>query len=108
MLLTWLCLALVFVLPSTLGSTSLLRLGQQQLPIQKQSTTPVPLVDLQVFAPPAIPQGGTNCTVELLKHSFGNGSYNNPVVVQYAPPSAPSCGEVGKWATIAMNLSVYT
>lgn len=79
---------------------------ERRVPLSTDDPTVSPLADLQVFAPPAIPKGGKSCSLELLKHSFGDGSYNAPAIVRYIPPTAPSCGEIGKWATIALNLSV--
>ncbi|RDB29168.1 Peptide-N4-(N-acetyl-beta-glucosaminyl)asparagine amidase A [Hypsizygus marmoreus] len=70
--------------------------------------TVAPLLDLQVFAPPVVPRGGSSCTLELLRHSFGDGSYNTPAIMPYIPPTAPDCGAVGKWAAISLNLSVYS
>jgi hypothetical protein len=79
---------------------------ERRVPLSTDDPTVAPLADLQVFAPPAVPNDGESCAVELLKHSFGDGSYNTPAIVHYAPPTAPDCGEVGKWAAIGLNLSV--
>ncbi|KAG7450728.1 uncharacterized protein BT62DRAFT_1001519 [Guyanagaster necrorhizus] len=68
-------------------------------------STVTPLVDLQVFAPPVVPQGGQSCQVELLTHSFGDGSYNNAVVT-YSSPTNSECGNIGQWAAISLNISV--
>ncbi|KAK7064714.1 peptide N-acetyl-beta-D-glucosaminyl asparaginase amidase A-domain-containing protein [Favolaschia claudopus] len=81
---------------------------ERRVPLSTNDPTVAPLVDLQVFAPPVTPRNGKSCTVTLLKHTFGDGSYNAPAVVDYIPPTDESCGEVGKWAAISMNLSVYS
>ncbi|KAJ7171872.1 peptide N-acetyl-beta-D-glucosaminyl asparaginase amidase A-domain-containing protein [Mycena crocata] len=81
---------------------------ERRVPLSTNDPTVAPLIDLQVFAPPATPKNGESCAVTLLTHSFGDGSFNAPAVVQYTPPADPSCGEVGKWATISLNLSVYS
>ncbi|TFK76678.1 hypothetical protein BDN72DRAFT_884390 [Pluteus cervinus] len=81
---------------------------EKRVPLMTDDPTAAPLIDLQVFAPPVVPRNGPSCTVELLKHTFGIGSYNAPAVIPYTPPTDPSCGEVGKWAAVSMNLSVYS
>ncbi|KAJ6569612.1 peptide N-acetyl-beta-D-glucosaminyl asparaginase amidase A-domain-containing protein [Mycena capillaripes] len=81
---------------------------ERRVPLSTNDPTVAPLVDLQVFAPPATPNNGKSCTVTLLKHTFGDGSFNAPAIVDYVPPTDSSCGEVGKWATIGLNLSVYS
>ncbi|KAJ6573981.1 peptide N-acetyl-beta-D-glucosaminyl asparaginase amidase A-domain-containing protein, partial [Mycena vulgaris] len=81
---------------------------ERRVPLSTNDPTAAPLIDLQVFAPPVSPKNGKSCTVTLLQHSFGDGSFNAPAVVEYAPPTHASCGEVGKWATISLNLSVYS
>ncbi|KAJ7642299.1 peptide N-acetyl-beta-D-glucosaminyl asparaginase amidase A-domain-containing protein [Mycena rosella] len=81
---------------------------ERRVPLSTDDPTVAPLVDLQVFAPPVVPKNGESCTVTLLQHSFGDGSFNAPAVVEYIPPTHSSCGEVGKWATISLNLSVYS
>lgn len=78
----------------------------KRVPLSTNDPTVAPLIDLQVFAPPVVPVGGSRCTLELLRHSFGEGSFNAPAVVRYVPPAFSACGEIGKWATIALNLSV--
>ncbi|KAJ7456451.1 peptide N-acetyl-beta-D-glucosaminyl asparaginase amidase A-domain-containing protein [Mycena latifolia] len=80
----------------------------RRVPLSTNDPTVAPLIDLQVFAPPVTPKNATSCTEILLEHSFGDGSYNAPAVVEYTPPTHPSCGEVGKWAAISLNLSVYS
>ncbi|KAK7041711.1 hypothetical protein VNI00_009000 [Paramarasmius palmivorus] len=80
---------------------------EKRVPLMTDDPTVAPLIDLQIFAPPVTPKDGTKCEVELLKHSFGDGSYGAPAVVPYSPPTGESCGEVGKWAAISLNLSVY-
>ncbi|KAF9456805.1 peptide N-acetyl-beta-D-glucosaminyl asparaginase amidase A-domain-containing protein [Collybia nuda] len=79
---------------------------ERRVPLSTDDPTVAPLAELQVFAPPTIPDGGNSCSLELLKHSFGDGSYNTPAVIRYAPPTSPSCGEIGKWAAITLNLTV--
>ncbi|KAJ7139541.1 peptide N-acetyl-beta-D-glucosaminyl asparaginase amidase A-domain-containing protein [Mycena epipterygia] len=81
---------------------------QRRVPLSTNDPIVAPLIDLQVYAPPVTPKNGKSCTVTLLQHSFGDGSYNSPTVVDYTPPTDPSCGEVGQWATISLNLSVYS
>lgn len=81
---------------------------ERRVPLSTDDLTVAPLIDLQVFAPPATPKNGKRCSVTLLQHSFGDGSYNAPAVVAYTPPTDPACGEVGKWAAISLNLSVYS
>ncbi|KAJ7356751.1 peptide N-acetyl-beta-D-glucosaminyl asparaginase amidase A-domain-containing protein [Mycena albidolilacea] len=81
---------------------------ERRVPLSTNDPTIAPLIDLQVFAPPAVPKQGTSCTVILLNHTFGDGSFNAPAIVAYVPPTDASCGEVGNWATISMNLSVYS
>ncbi|TFK40918.1 peptide N-acetyl-beta-D-glucosaminyl asparaginase amidase A-domain-containing protein [Crucibulum laeve] len=49
-----------------------------------------------------------SCTVELISHSFGDGSYNAPAVVKYKPPTGPGCGKIGDWVAISVNLTVYS
>ncbi|KAK1229550.1 hypothetical protein PQX77_007376 [Marasmius sp. AFHP31] len=79
---------------------------EKRVPLMTDDPTVAPLVDLQIFAPPVVPKGGKSCQIELLKHSFGDGSFDNPTVVPYSPPTAEDCGEVGQWAAISLNLSV--
>ena len=43
----------------------------KRVPLMTDDPTISPLVDLQVFAPPVVPLGGTNCEIELMRHSFG-------------------------------------
>jgi hypothetical protein len=81
---------------------------ERRVPLMTDDSTRAPLVDLQVFAPPVVPKSGSKCTVTLLKHGFGDGSYGTPTVVPYAPPTAKACGPVGKWAAISLNLTVYS
>ncbi|GLB36566.1 putative peptide-N4-(N-acetyl-beta-glucosaminyl)asparagine amidase A [Lyophyllum shimeji] len=81
---------------------------EARVPLMTDDPTVAPLVDLQVFAPPVVPEGGSHCAVELSKHSFGVGSYGAPAVVPYIPPAADGCGEIGKWAAISLNLSSYS
>ncbi|KAF8887761.1 peptide N-acetyl-beta-D-glucosaminyl asparaginase amidase A-domain-containing protein [Infundibulicybe gibba] len=80
---------------------------EKRVPLSTDDNTVAPLVDLQVYAPPAIPADGTSCSVQLLSHSFGDGSFNEPVVVPYTPPASSACGEIGKWSVIALNLTVH-
>ncbi|KZV91488.1 hypothetical protein EXIGLDRAFT_615646 [Exidia glandulosa HHB12029] len=68
--------------------------------------TVAPLYSVQVHAPTDVPAHGTSCTVTLLEHSFGVGSYNAPAVVAYAPPTDKACGAVGEWAAVTMTLNV--
>lgn len=81
---------------------------EKRVPLSTNDSTVAPLIDLQVFAPPVVPKDGTSCIVELLKHTFGDGSYGSPTVVAYVPPTTKDCGEVGEWAAISLNLSVYS
>ncbi|KAF7340114.1 Peptide-n4-(N-acetyl-beta-glucosaminyl)asparagine amidase a [Mycena venus] len=81
---------------------------ERRVPLMTDDPTVAPLIDLQVFAPPVVPKNGESCTVTLLNHTFGDGSFNAPAIVDYVPPTEASCGEVGKWATISMNLSVFS
>ncbi|PBK70321.1 hypothetical protein ARMSODRAFT_911824 [Armillaria solidipes] len=78
----------------------------KRVPLMTDDHTVAPLVDLQVFAPPVVPQEGPSCQVELLRHSFGDGSYNNPAIVAYSPPTDSDCGDIGQWAAISLNVSV--
>jgi hypothetical protein len=81
---------------------------EPRVPLSTNDKTSAPLVDLQVFAPPVVPSGGSKCVVELLKHDFGDGSYDSPAIAAYTPPGAAACGKVGQWAAISLNLSVYS
>ncbi|KAG9223229.1 hypothetical protein PLEOSDRAFT_1101341 [Pleurotus ostreatus PC15] len=81
---------------------------QKRVPLMTDDPTVAPLIDLQVFAPPVVPKGGTSCTVKLLEHSFGVDSFNKPAIVSYLPPVSPQCGKVGEWAAISLNLSVFS
>lgn len=88
------------------GSTDWL---EKRVPLSTDDPTVAPLISLQMFAPPVVPKDAVKgCTIELLKHSFGDGSYNTPAVVPYVPPTANGCGEPGKWAAVSLNLSVYS
>ncbi len=94
----------------------------KRVPLMTDDPTVAPLVDLQVFAPPVVPHGGPSCEVQLLTHSFGksrnsfrshrinfctgDGSYNNPAIVAYSPPTDSDCGKIGQWAAISLNVSV--
>ncbi|KAJ7293861.1 peptide N-acetyl-beta-D-glucosaminyl asparaginase amidase A-domain-containing protein [Mycena rebaudengoi] len=80
----------------------------KRVPLSTNDPTVSPLIDLQVFAPPVTPRNGKSCTVNLLQHSFGDGSYNTPAIVSYSPPTDSACGKIGEWATINLNLSVYS
>ncbi|KAI5824122.1 hypothetical protein K523DRAFT_253781 [Schizophyllum commune Tattone D] len=80
----------------------------KRVPLMTGDPTIAPLVDLQLFAPPVVPTDGTSCSQVLLQHTFGDGSYGEPTVVTYAPPTDETCGEVGKWAAISLNLTVYS
>ncbi|TBU35121.1 peptide N-acetyl-beta-D-glucosaminyl asparaginase amidase A-domain-containing protein [Dichomitus squalens] len=79
-----------------------------RVPLSTNDDTVSPLVDLQVYAPPVLPQGGTKCTVQLLQHDFGDGSYNNPTIVPYKPPTEDACGAPGGWAAITLNMTVFS
>ncbi|KAF5361623.1 hypothetical protein D9758_007375 [Tetrapyrgos nigripes] len=81
---------------------------EARVPLSTDDPTVAPLVDLQVFAPPVVPQDGTWCEVVLLEHIFGDGSFGAPAVVPYSPPTDADCGERGKWAAISLNLTVYS
>ncbi|KAI0651735.1 peptide N-acetyl-beta-D-glucosaminyl asparaginase amidase A-domain-containing protein [Trametes meyenii] len=81
---------------------------EPRVPLSTDDNTASPLVDLQVYAPPVVPTGGSKCTVELLKHEFGEGSYGVPAIAPYSPPSHDACGELGGWAAITLNLTVYS
>ncbi|THU89445.1 hypothetical protein K435DRAFT_761136, partial [Dendrothele bispora CBS 962.96] len=80
---------------------------ERRVPLSTDDPTVAPLVDLQVFAPPVVPKDGTSCEVVLLEHVFGDGSFGAPAIVPYSPPTDAACGEVGKWAAISLNLTVY-
>ena len=79
-----------------------------RVPLSTNDDTPSPLVDLQVYAPPVVPKGGTSCDLVLLTHEFGDGSYGVPAVSDYSPPTDGVCGTVGKWAAITLNVTVYS
>ncbi|KAG8739451.1 hypothetical protein FRC10_005624 [Ceratobasidium sp. 414] len=68
-----------------------------RVPLSTNDNTSIPLHDVQLLHPPPVPKSGTHCTVELLKHEFGQGSYDTPAVVGYSPPSGEECGVVGRW-----------
>lgn len=79
---------------------------EARVPLMTDDDTVSPLFSVQVHAPTDIPTRGTSCTLKLLEHEFGVGSYNAPAVVPYTPPGDAACGPVGKWAAVTMNLSV--
>ena len=79
-----------------------------RVPLSTSDNTSAPLIDLQVYAPPVVPKAGSKCVVTLLEHDFGEGSYETPAVVAYTPPNQPSCGPVGDWAAVSLNLTVYS
>ncbi len=81
---------------------------QRRVPLSTSDDTVSPLIDLQVYAPPVVPRSGSRCTVELLRHDFGDGSYNNPAIVPYGPPTDEACGTPGNWAAVTFNLTVYS
>ena len=43
---------------------------EKRVPLMTDDNTTAPLISLQVWAPPSVPQG-SSCSVELLKHTFG-------------------------------------
>ncbi|KAK7468445.1 hypothetical protein VKT23_002958 [Stygiomarasmius scandens] len=90
--------------PREIGTPQL----ERRVPLSTNDSTVAPLIDLQVFAPPVIPQDGTSCEVVLLEHIFGDGSFGAPAIVPYIPPTDDTCGEVGKWAAISLNLTTYS
>ncbi|KXN87539.1 Peptide-N4-(N-acetyl-beta-glucosaminyl)asparagine amidase A [Leucoagaricus sp. SymC.cos] len=80
----------------------------ERVPLMTNDTVKIPLIDLQVFAPPGASRQNTNtCSVLLLEHSFGVNSFGVPAVVDYVPPTAPECGQAGEWLEISLNLTVY-
>ncbi|KAG8741014.1 hypothetical protein FRC12_015814 [Ceratobasidium sp. 428] len=79
-----------------------------RVPLSTNDNTSIPLHDLQLLHPPPVPKSGTHCTVELLRHEFGVGSYDTPAVVEYSPPSGQECGMVGRWGGVVGNLTVYS
>jgi hypothetical protein len=79
-----------------------------RVPLSTDDPTTAPLVDLQVFAPPVVPETGTKCIKTLLTHDFGVDSYGQPEIVAYLPPTNKTCGKVGEWAAISLNLTVYS
>ena len=81
---------------------------ERRVPLSTNDDTVSPLVDLQVYAPPVVPRTGPKCTVELLRHDFGDGSYNNAAIVPYSPPTGQDCGTPGDWAAVTFNLTVYS
>ncbi|KAI0374289.1 hypothetical protein BV20DRAFT_961408 [Pilatotrama ljubarskyi] len=81
---------------------------EPRVPLSTNDDTVSPLIDLQVYAPPVVPTGGLKCTVELLTHVFGDGSYGVPAVVPYNPPTQASCGRAGNWAAVTLNLTVFS
>ncbi|KAG9095272.1 hypothetical protein FRC06_009968 [Ceratobasidium sp. 370] len=78
-----------------------------RVPLSTNDNTSIPLHDVQLLHPPPVPKG-RHCTVELLKHEFGQGSYDTPAVVPYSPPSGKECGVVGHWGSVVGNLTVYS
>lgn len=74
-------------------------------PSIKQTTEIPPLVNVQLNAPPIIPKNASSCTVKFIVHRFAN-SYGQPAIVPYTPPTDSSCGPVGKWAAITMNITM--
>ncbi|KAG9090288.1 hypothetical protein FS749_000667 [Ceratobasidium sp. UAMH 11750] len=78
-----------------------------RVPLSTNDNTSIPLHDVQLLHPPPVPKG-PHCTVELLKHAFGEGSYDTPTVVPYSPPSGKECGVVGRWGGVVGNLTVYS
>ncbi|CAK5277410.1 unnamed protein product [Mycena citricolor] len=60
------------------------------------------LVDFQVAAPPVVPQGAKQCTIEILQHSFAQ--YGVSAIANYTPPT--DCGTPGSWAAITLNFTV--
>ncbi|KAG8725364.1 hypothetical protein FRC09_001168 [Ceratobasidium sp. 395] len=84
------------------------RLLYPRVPLSTNDNTSIPLHDLQLLHPPPVPKSGTHCTVELLRHEFGVGSYDTPAVVEYSPPSGQECGMVGRWGGVVGNLTVYS
>ena len=81
---------------------------ERRVPLSTNDDTVSPLVNLQVYAPPVVPHSGSRCTVELLRHDFGDGSYNNPAIISYSPPTDEACGTPGNWAAVTLNLTVYS
>ncbi|KAH9857894.1 peptide N-acetyl-beta-D-glucosaminyl asparaginase amidase A-domain-containing protein [Lenzites betulinus] len=81
---------------------------EPRVPLSTNDDTVSPLIDLQVYAPPVVPTDGSKCTVELLTHDFGDGSYGVPAIVPYNPPQQASCGSPGSWAAITLNLTVFS
>ncbi|KAG9082181.1 hypothetical protein FRC07_014286 [Ceratobasidium sp. 392] len=79
-----------------------------RVPLSTNDNTSIPLHDVQLLHPPPVPKSGTSCTVELLKHEFGVGSYDTPAVVSYALPRGKGCGDVGRWGGVVGNLTVYS
>ncbi|KAH8834855.1 peptide N-acetyl-beta-D-glucosaminyl asparaginase amidase A-domain-containing protein [Flagelloscypha sp. PMI_526] len=81
------------------------QLLEKRVPLMTDDPTVAPLIDLQVWAPPVVPKHSLSCTVELLKHTFGEGSYNTPAIVSYTPPTDEACGVAGQWSAVSMNLT---
>lgn len=79
-----------------------------RVPLSTNDDTPSPLVDLQVYAPPVLPKGAQSCETVLLSHEFGDGSFGVPALADYTPPTSNICGEVGRWAAITLNVTVYS
>ncbi|KAI0793390.1 hypothetical protein C8Q75DRAFT_558964 [Abortiporus biennis] len=80
----------------------------RRVPLSTNDDTPSPLIELQVYPPPHVPQGGDSCQVTLLTHEFGDGSYGVPATVDYSPPIDKKCGPVGEWSGITLNVTVYS
>ncbi|KAH7094206.1 peptide N-acetyl-beta-D-glucosaminyl asparaginase amidase A-domain-containing protein [Auriculariales sp. MPI-PUGE-AT-0066] len=80
---------------------------ERRVPLMTDDEVVAPLYSVQVHSPTNVPIAGSSCTVKLLEHSFGEGSYNTPAVVSYAPPTDSKCGQPGQWAAITMNLTSY-
>jgi hypothetical protein len=48
---------------------------EKRVPLMTDDNTTSPLISLQVWAPPSVPEG-SSCSVELLKHTFGAYRFN--------------------------------
>lgn len=93
--------------PSDASSVSPQALSPR-VPLSTDDDTPSPLVDLQVYAPPIVPKGSASCETVLLTHEFGDGSFGVPGIADYIPPTSSTCGQVGRWAAITLNVTVYS
>ncbi|KAG8953062.1 hypothetical protein FRC04_003009 [Tulasnella sp. 424] len=85
---------------AALGSLSMGQAPAEQSLSGTAGASLSPLVNFQVAQPLTFPSNLKKCTVEVVRHNFGN-SYYQPAIAEWKPPK--DCGNPLDWAGVSGN-----